>query len=155
MLRKAHATPCPHRASGSVEFCGGCYENRRGRSFHRGHRYESYVRPSSPFLKGTKMKRPASQAALKKGEWSCPDKTWMKEYPNLCAGLCDPWWDDGKPRELWSITLRFEGDSVHACVNDKGGNQGLYTTGEDVDDVLALVEAALAGGLASWRRWRK
>ena len=101
------------------------------------------------------MKRPASAAAPKKGEWSCPDSSWLKEYPTLCQGLCDPWWEDGKPRECWSLTLRFEPGAVHLCVNDKGGNMGLYTTGEDVLDALALVEACLREGTASWRRWRK
>lgn len=101
------------------------------------------------------MKRALAAAQMKKGEWSCPDPEWVKDYPTLAAGMCDPWWDDGKPRGTWSLTIRFEGGSCHLCVNDKEGNAGLYTTGEDVVDALALLEAALKDGTASWRKWRK
>jgi hypothetical protein len=101
------------------------------------------------------MKRSSPVAAPKKGEWVCPDKEWAKEYPTLCQGLCDPWWDDGKPRQCWSLTVRFEPDAVHLCVNDKDSSSGLYTTGEDLSGALALLEEALSQGTASWRKWRK
>lgn len=101
------------------------------------------------------MKRELAAAQLKKGEWLCPDKSWLKAYPTLAAGMCDCWWDDGKPRLVWSLTVRFEAGSCHLCVNDKEKNAGLYTTGEDFLDALALLEGALKEGVATWRRWRK
>jgi len=101
------------------------------------------------------VKRPSQVAAPKKGEWVCPDPEWKKDYPVLSQGMCDGFWDDGKPREVWSLTVRFEPGAVHLCLNDKGASMGLYTTGESVVDALALLESCLAEGTASWRRWRK
>jgi hypothetical protein len=101
------------------------------------------------------MKRPDAQKSLPKGQWACPDKEWVKHYPALCQGMCDTWWDDGKPRDPWSVTLRFEGTAVHGCVNDKGLSMGLYTAGETIDDVLGQLEECIAQGTAQWRRWRK
>lgn len=101
------------------------------------------------------MQRPSADKPPEKGKWVCPDASWLKEYPSLVQGMCDPFWDDGKPREVWSLTLRFEATAVHLCVNDKGLNRGLYTSGEGVDDALALLESALKEGVAQWRRWRK
>lgn len=101
------------------------------------------------------MKRPSSQAAPKKGAWSCVDPGFAKSYPTLAAGLCDPWWDDGKPRELWSLTVRIDAEAVSLCVNDKEASAGLYTSGGSVAEALALLEAALASGSGTWRRWKR
>lgn len=101
------------------------------------------------------MKRPESTKPQAKGVWACPDAGFAKEYPTLAQGMCDLWWDDGKPREPWSVTLRFEGGAVHGCVNDRGLAMGLYSSAEGVDDLLAGLEHALSQGVAQWRRWKK
>lgn len=101
------------------------------------------------------MKRPSQAAPPTKGGWSCPDPAFKKAYPLLSQGMCDLLWDDGKPRAPWTLTLRFDGSAVNSCVNDKELSMGMYTSGSSVEDVLGLVEAALAAGTASWRRWRK
>lgn len=101
------------------------------------------------------MKRASATPAVKKGDWACPDPAFLKNYPTLAQGMSDTWWEDGKPRELWTLTVRFDTNSVNLCVNDRGANMGLYTTGESLDDALALLEECLSQGTASWRRWRK
>lgn len=101
------------------------------------------------------MKRPSQVSAPAKGKWSCPDAAFAKKYPSLAQGMCDGWWEDGKQRDVWSVTLRFDDSGVFLCINDKGLNSGLYTSGATLDDALALVEACLTDGSASWRRWKK
>lgn len=153
MLRKERREPCT--GFDPDGFCGFCYENLRARAYHPGHRFASITRPHSPQRKEILMKRTPSQAAPKKGEVLYPDKDFAKDYPSLALGMCDGWWDDGKPREVWSLTIRFEAQAVHLCLNDKGASMGLYTTGESLNDALACMEECLSQGTASWRRWRK
>lgn len=147
--------PCSSARSSPAPWCAWCYENLRCRASHKGHRWYRARRPVPFSFWEVIMKRPDNVPVFKKGSWSCPDPAWSKAYPSLCMGMCDLFWDDGKPRECWSLTLRFDGLAVHACVNDKGAGQGLYGTGESVNDVLAHLEHALSQGVAQWRRWRK
>jgi len=135
--------------------CPWCYENLKGRSSHEGHRYRSLRPFSILFPIGAFMKRPDASQVSKKGSWSCPDPSFFKSYPLLAAGLCDPWWDDGKPRQVWTITLSFDGPNANVCVNDKELGQGSYTTAASLQEALALIEGALKANTLSWRRWKK
>jgi hypothetical protein len=101
------------------------------------------------------MKRTSTSQVSVKGQWACPDPAFLKAYPFLAAGLCDIWWDDNKPRVPWTMTIRFEQDAVHVCINDKEKNQGAYTTGETLPSTLALVEKALKDEQLAFRKWRK
>lgn len=101
------------------------------------------------------MKREALAATVPKGKWSCPDTSFAKAYPTLAQALCDPWWDDGKPRVPFTMTIRFDGNTVNICLNDKEGSRGAYTTAEGLPEAYALVNAALETATLSWRRWKK
>jgi hypothetical protein len=127
----------------------------RGRETCRGHRYDALTKCRVIPFREFFMKRPEAQKLQPKGQWLCCDKSFQENYPTLTQGMCDVWWDDGKPREPWTLTLRFDSAGVSLCVNDKGLAMGLYTNGENVDDALALLESALKEGTAQWRRWKK
>jgi len=100
------------------------------------------------------MQRPSDGAPQKKGEWHCPDADWLSTYPVLSQGMSDRWWDDGKPREAWTVTIRFGIDDVHLSVTDHGLQRSLFTTAESVIEGLSQLEAVLSGGASSWRRWK-
>jgi len=155
MRSKLNFSVCTRGRSPPFAFCGGCYENRRGRSTNPGHSYSSLTARKLLTYDWSIMKRSASQAPQARGKWSCPDPPFLKMYPTLAEGMCDCWWDDGKPRTPWSLTIRFEGDQTHLCVNDKEGSMGLYTTAETLSGALGQLEALLKGGGAAWRRWKK
>lgn len=91
----------------------------------------------------------------KRGEVTYPDPKFAKEYPSLALGMCDGAWSDGKPREVWTISIRMKEKGVLVTVTDKNYGECLYTEGEDLDCALALVEEALAQGTASWRRFNR
>jgi hypothetical protein len=155
MRTKLGNSPCTRGRAPPFSFCGLCYENLRGRSRHPGHRYCPPPKPTPYIDWSTIMKRPSQVPGSKKGEWKCPDPSFLKDYPTLAAGLCDVWWDDGKPRVPYTLTLRMDEGGVHCCLNDKEASMGLYTTGGTIEDVFELVEACLRTGSASWRRWKK
>lgn len=155
-MRMYSSGPCLNRGRDPpYVFCGGCYTNLRGKTSYRDHRRCFLSHSFANILERVTMKRDDNVSTRKKGEWSCPDSAFLKSYPLLAAGLCDIWWEDGKPREPWTMTVRFEEDAVHLCLNDKSKGQGAYTTGESLQDVFRLVEAALGAQTLSWRRWKK
>jgi len=101
------------------------------------------------------MKRRAAPKPGAKGEVTYPDSQFQKDYPALALGMCDGSWDDGKPREVWTFSVRFKEKGCLVTVTDKNYGECLYTEGEDFLSALALVEEALSQGTASWRRFTK
>jgi len=99
------------------------------------------------------MKRP-SQASPdpKKRVWACPDEWFQKEYPTLAAGLCDPWWDDGKVREVWNLKFSYATGGCNVVVNDPAGKLVLFTSAESLGAALTAIELALQTDTAAWRK---
>jgi len=101
------------------------------------------------------MQRRQPPAKGTKGEIIYPDKAFAKDYPTLARGMCDAFWDDGKPREVWTISVRMKEQGVLVTTTDKNYGECLYTEGEDLLSALALVEEALSQGTASWRKFQR
>ena len=101
------------------------------------------------------MERRKPPAVGKKGEVTYPDRDFAKEYPTLAAGMCDGMWTDGKPREVWTYSVRMKEHGVLVTLTDKNYGECLYTEGESVLEALAKVEECLSQGTASWRRFNK
>jgi hypothetical protein len=99
------------------------------------------------------MKRTAAGAPDPKSRvWKCPDEWFAKDYPTLTAGLCDPWWDDGKPRDTWTLKIAYSGGGCTVVTNDPGGKLVLFTTAESLSAALEALELALQTGTAAWRK---
>ena len=101
------------------------------------------------------MERRKPPAAGSKGEVTYPDKAFALDYPTLAAGMCDGVWSDGKPREVWTLSVRMKEAGVLLTVTDKNYAECLYTEGETLLDALAAVEECLSQGTASWRRFNR
>ena len=91
----------------------------------------------------------------KRGEVTYPDTAFKKDYPTLALGMCDGTWDDGKPREVWTFSVRMKDKGVLITVTDKNYSENLYTEGEDFLSAMALLEEALSQGTASWRKFTR
>lgn len=98
------------------------------------------------------MQRPSQAPRPKKGEFVCPDKAFLKDFPLLAAGLCDPWWDDGKPREGWTLKISMNDQQVMLTINDKDSKLVAFTSAEALQEGLESIEAALGSGGLSWRK---
>jgi hypothetical protein len=150
--RRYYSEKCTYVRGEPEVFCGFCYENRKGRAAHRGHRY--FVSRHIPQVRYEElnMQRPSQAARPKKGEFICPDSDFLQHYPKLAAGLCDPWWDDGKPREPWTMKISMNPEGVVLTINDKDSKLVAFTTARGLQDGLASIEEALSGGGLSWRK---
>lgn len=113
------------------------------------------AKPYIPFWRSD-MKRSSCQATPpKKGTWVCPDDSFKEKYPSLAQGLCDIWWDDGKPREPFSLTIRFTDLSVRLSLVDSGASQSVYTEADTLEGALGALDAALGGETCTWRKWKR
>lgn len=100
------------------------------------------------------MQRPSQATRPKKGEFACPDEDFKLTYPRLAAGLCDCWWDDGKPREPWSIKIQMKDDAVVFTITDKDSKLVAFTNAGSLIEGLSGIEKALENGGLSWRKSR-
>lgn len=100
------------------------------------------------------MKRPAEAGKGQKGKIQGTDTQFIKNYPTISQYLLDGFWDDGKAREPSSLSIRMDGASVHISLSDHALQVSAYTAGPTLEDTLALLEAALAGGQVAWRPWK-
>lgn len=98
------------------------------------------------------MKRPSQATRPKKGEFSCPDSDFLLRYPELAKGLCDPFWDDGKPRKCWTIKVSMNDEAVLLVLNDPDSKLVAFTSAESLTEGLMAIEGALAGDGVSWRK---
>jgi hypothetical protein len=100
------------------------------------------------------MRRPSQATRPRKGEFTCPDEAFLLLYPELAKGLCDQFWDDGKPRKCWTLKVHMDDEAVHITLNDPDSKLVAFTTAEGLTEGLLAIEGALAGGKLSWRKSR-
>lgn len=100
------------------------------------------------------MKRPLESSKGPKGKWACPDPSWGKRFPTIAEYMCDGFWEDGKPREVASLTVRFDGNGATVSLSDHAMQRSSFTTGDGVEAALVLLEEALQSGRNIWRPWK-
>jgi len=101
------------------------------------------------------MKRYNAETQKKTGKWAPSGGQFLKDRPSIDQFLTDAFWDDGKPRDVCSLTIRAGAHSGSVSLNDPEQEQSISTNGESVDDALDRLEAYLAAGNPSWRPWGK
>lgn len=98
------------------------------------------------------MQRPKGPTRPPKGTFECADSDWMEPWPLICAGLCDPFWDDGKVREPWTLKIAMDSERVMLTINDKESKLVSFTNAASFKEAMDKVESALASGTLSWRK---
>lgn len=83
-----------------------------------------------------------------------PDTVFAKKYPKISEFMSDGWWEDGKPRELSSIAINFNGGVVNIGLSDHAQARTAYSTAESIEEALGLLEASLVSGRPVWRSWK-
>lgn len=99
------------------------------------------------------MKRPEKSVQSQSGVPDCPDMGFASKFPNITAMMMDGHWDDGKVRELSTLSINFSQGSVNLGIVDKALRCTGYTTAESLAAALGLAEEALAAGRLMFRPW--
>ena len=152
MERHSMTRRCTRGGPSSNGWCPWCYENMRARASHKGHAHyrPRHITPATH--EDYKMKRPSQAARPKRGEFVCPDATFLSNYPELAKGLCDPWWDDGKPRKPYTIKISMSEEEVHLVLSDPDSKLVCFTTSTGLAEAFMELETALADSTISWRK---
>jgi hypothetical protein len=101
------------------------------------------------------MKRPdPATAEAPGGPAQFPDDRWVKSMPLLCEYLASDAWDDGKPREQSTVSIKCQDGRVLAVLNDLEMRRSLYVSAETVEGALKALEKHLGSSLADWRAWK-
>lgn len=145
-----------------IEYEGRCdyvdrFDEGRVWSFSAVRTRPTYVEnPTAKFYRELdEMKRYNQESQKKAGKWAPSGDPLLANRPTLDQYLTDSWWEDGKPREVCSITLRVGKQQATVSLNDSDGEQSISTSGESIEDALDRLEAYLAGGSPTWRPWGK
>jgi hypothetical protein len=153
MMRVVEVYPCTLGLPGSGSFCGWCYENFRGRANHKGHRSYS-GKPKAKYIDwSTMFKKVVLPGSVPTEGFVCSDDKFLKDFPTLAQGMCDPWGSDEKPRALWSLSIKMDGASVQVTISDKSLRASSYTNAPTLHQALRLANSAAEANTLTWRKW--
>lgn len=106
-----------------------------------------------PWEKVEAMKREAAQVIKGKGKYPGHPEPLLAGRECMQELLGDPWWDDGKPRQLCTLTIELVGDQVAIKVVDAENRRSMHTTAQTVAEAIELLDNHLKAGGAPWRSW--
>jgi len=153
MMKVAEVFPCTSGPPGSGSFCGQCYENRRGRANHKGHSGYS-GKPKPKYVDwSTMFKKVVLPGSVPTEGFVCSDEKFLKDFPTLAQGMCDPWGSDEKRRALWTLSVKMDGLSVQLTISDKSLKASSYTNAPTLHQALKLANAAAEADTLTWRAW--
>jgi len=84
-----------------------------------------------------------------------PSDPIFKNRPLLAIALCDAWWDDGAPRDPYTLAINWHSGSCMLTLVDKPEERSTSTLADSLEEALDLVEGLLARPRMPWRAWGK
>lgn len=79
-----------------------------------------------------------------------PDCDWSREYPVIYQFLtCNS--HGGRPRELGTILMMFEGGKCKAWVNDKHSGLSAFVSADSYTALYVAIEMGLGSNSLEWR----
>lgn len=101
------------------------------------------------------MKR-KQREVTKPGKWAVPQgEPLFAGLTELLREMTDAFWDDGKPRETSTISIRLGVDSCQVSLNNKEEMHSITTNATTVQEALQGIETALNATNPPWRTWGK
>ena len=97
------------------------------------------------------MRREAS--VTPEGNVPFPDDRIRKDCPLLASHLADEYWDDGKPRDPSTLTIKVQDGRINLALNDREEKASLYVMGDTIAEATKALEKQLGLSNADWRAW--
>lgn len=136
------------------EWCGYCYDGRKGRAFHKGHfGYRKPVRHGDDRMR-PKQAKPKNGSSRAPAESPWQDKDFEARYPHLMSHLCDEKWDDGTARDTSTLLFFVDGGVLKCCLNDRSSGRVCFKTAATMTTLLLALESGLEEDSLEWRAKR-
>jgi len=139
-----------------LEFCGLCYEQRRGRS--RGHGKRPPLVLDSPLstqeVFDMAMKR-AEATVRSNGGANDDDPVFLDWYPHLHERLSETKWDDGKSRKTDTLMLFREHSMWKILIHDREARCKAWVSSGTWEGVLLALERGIGEGTLEWTPEKK
>lgn len=101
------------------------------------------------------MKREHRDKQRKAGKFSPPDDPLLEKLPRLAEAVADVFWDDGSPREPYTLSVNWSTGMCLLQLNDKEEGRSVAVTAPGLSAALLLLEELLVAGHLPWRYWGK
>lgn len=99
------------------------------------------------------MKREAIAAQTKAGKFKCPPDKVLERLPRLAEAVADLFWDDGSPRQPYTLSVNWESGSCLLQLNDKEQGRSVAVTAVGIQEAMQMLEDLLTQGHLPWRKW--
>lgn len=99
------------------------------------------------------MKREITTTQGSPDGYQPPSEPLLKDFPLVAQFLSDGFWEDGKPRDVPSLSIIVGVDSVTLSFVDLPERRSTSTTAKTIKDGLRLLEALCARPSLPWRYW--
>jgi hypothetical protein len=83
---------------------------------------------------------------------ACEDLAFAKQYPTLYRLLTCTMMEEGKPRQVCTLTVICEDGVVKAGLRERTLGLSLWTSSQSILEVFTALEEALAQRPAGWRK---
>jgi len=139
-----------------LEFCGLCYEQRRGRASGHGSRprpvLDRFLSTQEVF--DMAMKRPVNGNGGSLGV-NEPDHVFFDWYPHLHERMSETKWEDGKPRKVDTLMVFREHSMWKILIHDREARTKAWVSGSSWEEVLKRLEQGLAEETLEWTPEKK
>lgn len=100
------------------------------------------------------MKREAVDRAKSKQKFVAPPCAVLLGLPLIAEAVADAAWDDGTPRDVYTLTLSWAMGSPQVSLNDKEEGRSISSSGKTIEEALHALEGLLGTPHRPWRYWK-
>jgi hypothetical protein len=97
-----------------------------------------------------KKRSPSSRESSTSNVGALPGKL-LSGWPSFLEFLSSSVWEDGTKRELGKVSIRVESGRWRMQLNDPNTGEVAWADGDTPEDVLSLVDDALANDKINWQ----
>lgn len=101
------------------------------------------------------MKRDNADKQKKAGKFVPPEDPLLEKLPRLAEAVADTRWDDGSPREPYTLSVNWSTGMCLLQMNDKEEGRSVAVTAQGLSQCLLMLEELLVSGHLPWRYWAK
>jgi hypothetical protein len=134
------------------KWCWQSRENHTGRGSHPNHAFYTPRSASLAEQRCMAMKRPDAAARIAGSPSVTSDEESSLLFPSLWSYLTETVWEDGKARQVATLTVFCEDGLVKICLSDRALERSGWVSAGSLNEALSSLEAKLTSDCFEWRK---